>query len=191
MIRSVFWRPLDEIGLEHLLFERTPDSLRADSVILQTKNGVSFRLRYQIETASDWTMRSCTVAVDKGRDLQRRLELRVDDHGEWHDASTEQKLPALAGCCEVDIQVTPFTNSLPIGRLKLAPGESQDVLAAYVEVPELIVTPAPQRYTALTEDRFRYEGLQSGFAAELSLDAEGLVIDYAGVFVRVSRPIAA
>lgn len=29
MIRSVFWRPLDEIGLEHLHFETAADALRA------------------------------------------------------------------------------------------------------------------------------------------------------------------
>ena len=190
MIRSVFWRPLDEIGLEHLWFERTPDWLRADGFVLQTKHGVPFRLQYRIETAPDWTMRSCAIAVENHAGVHRRLELQVNDRGEWRDAATEQELPQLAGCREVDIQVTPFTNSLPIGRLKLRPGETQDILAAYIEVPELVVLPAPQRYSALAENLFRYEGLQTAFAAELPLDADGLVLDYPGVFMRVNCPFA-
>jgi uncharacterized protein len=189
MIRSVFWRPLDEIGLEHLWFERTPDWLRADGFVLQTKNALPFRLLYRIETASDWSMRSCVLAVENHAGVQRRLDLRVNERGEWHDAATEQDLSQLAGCREVDIQVTPFTNSLPIGRLKLRPGETRDIKAAYIEVPELIVSPAPQRYTALAQNRFRYEGLQTAFAAELSLDADGLVLDYPGVFMRVESQL--
>jgi uncharacterized protein len=121
--------------------------------------------------------------------VQRRLDLRVNERGEWYDAATEQDLSQLAGCREVDIQVTPFTNSLPIGRLKLMPGETRDIKAAYIEVPELIVSPAPQRYTALAQKRFRYEGLQTAFAVELSLDADGLVLDYPGVFMRVESQL--
>jgi hypothetical protein len=190
MIRSVFWRPLDEIGLEHLWLERTPDWLRADGFLLQTKHGVPFRLQYRIETAPDWTMRSCAIAVENHAGVHRRLELQVNDRGEWRDAATEQDLPQLAGCREVDIQVTPFTNSLAIGRLNLRPGETRDILAAYIEVPELVLSPAPQRYTGLAENLFRYEGLQTAFLAELPLDEDGLVLDYPGVFMRVNRPFA-
>ena len=42
MIRSVFWRPLDEIGLEHLWFERTPDWLRDQMVRQQFETEVQF-----------------------------------------------------------------------------------------------------------------------------------------------------
>ena len=49
MIRSVFWRPLDEIGLEHLLFERASDAIRADGLILQTQRAKAFRARYKLD----------------------------------------------------------------------------------------------------------------------------------------------
>ena len=63
-------------------------------------------------------------------------------------------------------------------------------MVAYIEVPELVVSPATQRYTALAERRFRYEGLQNGFVAELPLDDDSLVLDYPGVFMRVDRSCA-
>jgi uncharacterized protein len=191
MIRSVFWRPLDEIGLEHLLLTPLPDRIEADGFILQTKQGRGpFRARYRIQAAPDWTMRSCDIAVEEPGAAERRLELRVDAGGLWRDGATGAALAALDGCHEVDIQVSPFTNSLPIGRLRLGAGQSAEIRAAYITVPELTVAPAPQRYTRLAPDGYRYEGLGTGFAAEISVDQDGLVLDYPGVFLRVHRPDA-
>ena len=186
MTRSVFWRPLDEIGLEHLLFERAGDGIRADGLILQTRHGRAFRARYRIEAAPDWTMRACDIAIEGSG---RRLALRVDTEGRWRDEAAGSTLPALARCREVDIQVSPFTNSLPIGRLRLARGESHEIMAAYIAVPELTVAPAPQRYTRLDDALYRYEGLGTGFEAELPIDADGLVLDYPGVFARAAPAI--
>ena len=191
MIRSVFWRPLDEIGLEHLLLSVLPDRIEADGLILQTKAGRGpFRLRYRIEAAPDWTMRRCEISVEEPGQRERRLDLRVEGDGRWRDEASGQSLPALEGSREVDIQVSPFTNSLPIWRLTLAQGHSAEIRAAYITVPELTLAPAPQRYTRLGSDRYRYEGLGTGFAADILIDADGLVLDYPGVFERVERPVA-
>jgi uncharacterized protein len=192
MIRSVFWRPLDEIGLEHLLLAILPDRIEADGMIVQTKAGRgAFRARYRIEAAGDWTMRSCEIRLEEPAAAERRLSLQVDAEGSWRDIVSGQELPALSGCREVDIQVSPFTNSLPIGRLRLGSGQSAEIRAAYITVPELTLAPAPQRYTRLGPDRYRYEGLGTGFAAEIALDGDGLVLDYPGIFQRVHRPDAA
>ena len=40
-----------------------------------------------------------------------------------------------------------------------------------------------QRYTCLEPGRrFRYEGLRTGFTAEIGIDDDGLVVDYPGLF---------
>jgi hypothetical protein len=53
--------------------------------------------------------------------------------------------PDLAGAVDIDISVSPFTNTLPIRRLRLARGLAADLTMAYVRVPELIDVPDPQR----------------------------------------------
>jgi hypothetical protein len=54
---------------------------------------------------------------------------------------------------DVDISITPFTNTLPIGRLKLHTGESQEILAVYICMPDLAISTDRQRYTCLEAGR--------------------------------------
>jgi hypothetical protein len=95
----------------------------------------------------------------------------------------------LQGCEYVDISETPFTNSLPIRRLGLAPGGSAEITVAYFDGAELQRWPEPQRYTRLeTGDgggTYRFMSLDGGFSADLPVDLDGLVLDYPGLFRRV------
>jgi len=102
-----------------------------------------------------------------------------------------EPVPALDGCIDVDISATPFTNTLPIRRLGLKPGEAANLKVAYLAIPEMRVEPARQRYTCLERDDqgglYRYESLDgefAGFTADLPVDAGGLVLDYPGLFRR-------
>ncbi|HZA22643.1 MAG TPA: putative glycolipid-binding domain-containing protein, partial [Dehalococcoidia bacterium] len=63
-----------------------------------------------------------------------------------------------------------------------------DSLENLIRVPELLVGAERQRYGCLEDQtdsgHYRFEALPSGFTAELPVDAEGLVIDYPGLFRR-------
>jgi hypothetical protein len=115
------------------------------------------------------------------------IELLADGEGHWKRGGGES-VPELDGCIDVDISATPFTNTLPIRRLGLEPGESEELAVTYVRVPELLVGAERQRYSCLEAqangELYRFEALPSGFTAELPIDAEGLVIDYPGLFRR-------
>jgi uncharacterized protein len=58
-----------------------------------------------------------------------------------------------------------------------------------VALPELTVRSAPQEYTLLERQpggaRWRFRSLDSGFVAELPVDAAGLVRDYPGIARRL------
>ncbi|NYE20027.1 hypothetical protein BJ991_002055 [Microbacterium immunditiarum] len=90
----------------------------------------------------------------------------------------------LSGAEEVDISVSPLTNTLPIRRLKLEVGETADIVTAYISVPDLHVTPDPQRYTRLSADQYLYESRDSDFTAIITVDEEGYVLHYPGLFLR-------
>jgi hypothetical protein len=187
--RHIYWRPWDDPGLEHLSLELGDTAIKATGLVLRMLDGRHLRCRYELETDPAWHFRSLTfAAADGGSGDNTRLLLARDDEGAW--TVNGVAVPELDGCRDVDIQVTPFTNTLPIRRLGLDAGESADIRVTYVPVPALDVRPAEQRYTCLKAHdlaggRYCYEGLFRDFTAELPVDGDGLVLDYEETFRRI------
>lgn len=182
---NVMWVPWAGVGLEHLRLRQTDTMMLIDSVVIGVNDERPFRLWYEIQTESDWKVRACTLRLLG--DTTPGVTLHADGEGHWTDAAGDP-LSALDGCIDVDISVTPFTNTLPIRRVSLHPGQSVDLLVVYLSVPEMEVRSAPQRYTCLEGNAagglYRYESLTSDFTRDLRVDAQGLVIDYPGLWKR-------
>lgn len=160
----------------------------ADGLILGVHEHRPFRVHYQIHATHDFQLR--TVRVSVLSDEAQSLSLLTDGRGTWTSESTGA-VPLLSGCLDVDISLTPFTNTLPIRRLALQSGSQATLPMAYIEVPLLQVQVSQQRYTCLEVTplgaRYRFESLEHGvssFTTELSVDRDGLVLEYPGLFRR-------
>jgi hypothetical protein len=173
--RDVLWRSWEGPGLEHLCFAEDGDGAVADGVVIAATDEQRYRLRYRVETDAAWRVREASVELIGEPD--RRLDLRTDGDGHWTDGAGGE-ISGLAGCLDVDISATPFTNTLPVRRLALGVGESAELRVAYVKVPELEVRAVDQRYTRVEDRTYRYEGLFRDFTADLPVDEDGLVVDY-------------
>jgi hypothetical protein len=183
--QEVMWMPWEGPGLEHLRLATSDGSVVANGLVIGLEAGRPFRIGYEIRCDERWRVREVRVAApDSERPV---LELLADGEGRWRGGGGEL-LPELDGCIDVDISATPFTNTLPIRRLGLELGESEDLRVAYIRVPELLVGPERQRYGCLEAQAdgglYRFEALPSGFTAELPVDADGFVLDYPGLFRR-------
>jgi uncharacterized protein len=179
------WVPWERPGLEHLRLVTSADGVEANGLVIGLEAGRPFRIGYEIRCDGHWQVREVRVAApDSERPV---LDLLSDGEGRWKRRGGEL-VPELDGCIDVDISATPFTNTLPIRRLGLEPGESEELAVTYIRVPELMVGAERQRYGCLEAQTeaglFSFEALPSGFTAELPVDAEGLVIDYPGLFRR-------
>jgi len=186
MQRSIVWEWCDGPGIEHLLLELDDDGSRADGVVVAGFEGALLHLGYTVECDAQWRFRRATVAATgNGETRQRRIER--NPHGEWTIDGAAR--PDLAPCSDIDIMGTPFTNTMPIRRLALAPEEPVAISVVYVRIPDLAVSVAAQDYTRRGAG-FRYRSLGSDFTAELSVDADGIVIDYGTIWRRrgVRRP---
>ncbi len=185
--RSVFWQPWRGQGLEHLRLTPHEDHIVARGEVMALVGASPFRLRYKLKCDPGWHTRKLDLELHDVHGCRER-HLRADGRGNWREGG--QEISELAGCMDVDISATPFTNTLPLRRLDLAPGEAAALTVAYVKVPELTIRPVSQRYTcnwrAPTGATVTYEGLFRGFKAELALYADGLVIDYPETFRRVA-----
>jgi len=115
-----------------------------------------------------------------------RATYRIECDAAWRTraVSIDDRLVPLDGCIDVDILASPFTNTLAINRLALEPGQSEEIRVAFIDPANATARPVEQRYTRLDANRYRYEGLASGFTAELPVDEDGLLIEYPGYFRR-------
>ena len=184
--RIVFWQPWDEVGLEQLRLVTNDEGAIADGLIIRVVDNQPIRLRYEIRVDAAWRLREANF--DTWLPAYRQLKLRADGCGSWTDA-TGRRVDELAGCVDIDLNLTPFTNTLPIRRFRLEPGAAEEISVAYVVAPDLSVQPVRQRYTRLenrgTGGRYHYEGLGTGFETEVQVDADGIVIDYPGIWRRL------
>ena len=190
MESHVWWTPLELPGLEQFHLVENETGVVADGLVLGIEGATPFRLWYQVRTDTNWNTRECLLQV--GGEQGQSVHLYTDGQGHWTDAAGAA-CAALEGCLDLDISRTPFTNTLPLRRLALKPGESMDLLVAYMTVPALSIRPVRQRYTCLSRTAsggiYRYEGLESNFTADLSVDEQALVVDYSGIWKRVEmRP---
>jgi hypothetical protein len=174
---DVRWAGWAGDSLEHLSLRPAANGVEAESVII----GPGFAARYRLAIDAAWRTREVEVAVLG----EGRLDLRSDGEGSWWDASGAV-LSELTGAIDPDLSASPFTNTLPIRRLQLAPSESRDILTAYVSFPDLTLQADPQRYTCLEAGRlYRYASRDSDFQRDLEVDAEGLVLTYPGLYRRL------
>jgi hypothetical protein len=176
------WQDWSGTGLQHLVLREGPQAVVAEGVVVGAVEQSPFAARFAVVCDGAWRVRRVEAALI-GDD--RRIELASDGAGQWRDGDGTSR-PDLSGAIDVDLPVTPFTNTLPIRRLGLHAGESADLRVVYIRLPEFTVTTDPQRYTCLEPGRrYRYESLDSDFVREIEVDGDGLVVTYPGLFRRV------
>ena len=138
----------------------------------------------------------------RGDGWSRRLDLRRTKAGKWSVRAAEKGFLALPGpggsvadfsdALDCDLGLSPLTNSMPVLRHDLLHGGGPlNFLMAWVSVPDLSVYASRQRYTfvgpAPEGAVVRYESLESKFKADITFDADGLVVDYPGIGRRLPR----
>ncbi|WP_435155916.1 putative glycolipid-binding domain-containing protein [Haladaptatus sp. DFWS20] len=187
MQRHIVWELVDGVSTEHLTVEFDP--VRADGVVVGVAEGEEpkepFRVRYRVQCDESGMVEKANI---DSFSENSRIELEHDGNGNW--TKNGEPAPELAGCKDVDIAVTPFTNTIPIRRLDWELGKRETISVVYLDVPAMTAKAVEQRYTCLEPldsdgGLFRYESLESEFTAELPVDTDGVVLDYPSVFRRI------
>lgn len=174
------WASVEGLGLEHLTLAPEGDEILARGVVIGDR-GRPYGVDYTIECDRDWTVRRLDLATTDGM----ALSILSDGAGSWtnHDG---RPLPEFDGCLDVDLAGSAFTNTLPIRRIDWSgSGQSIELAMVYVPFGSFVPVRDGQVYTAKGERLFGYEASDRSFSARLPVDADGLVIDYPGLFERV------
>ena len=174
------WRGLGTGSVEHLDLLPRDDRLRARSVVDLGPVRLEYAMELGTEPGEAWTFRVLRLRSSDGR----QLDVSREDDDDWRVDGAAR--PDLAEAVDVDLSFSPFTNRGPTRRLHRGGGGAADIVTAYVDGETFEVSPDPQRYTRVDTDRYVYESRDGGFHREISVDADGLVVDYPGLFSRVS-----
>ncbi|MFC3197842.1 putative glycolipid-binding domain-containing protein [Parapedobacter deserti] len=168
MAKQYVWQGLYYRTMEYLSVEQLASGWWMHGKIVGETSGKPMNMRYNISTDADWVTQQVSVWVDG--DPVVELTVPNKDFGE---------------CKDVDISMTPFTNTLTINRTKLTVGEVTENTVLYIDVENRLRKPVRQRYSRVDADWYRYENLESGFVSMIKTDADGIVIHYPGIFERV------
>lgn len=193
-IQQIIWKGLYYQTLEYCLFTRN-SGYTIDGTILGEIANEPWSMRYQVVLDAAYRTRFLSV-FQEGRRLNH-FELRRSATG-WHD-HLGKHLPEFDACIDIDIALTPSTNTLPIRRLSFIPQVPQEIKVLYIDPVTQSRRVDVQVYTQLELGLYRYRNPDTGFTALLPVDAAGIVGDYNGLWRRLyplpdlhrSTPVAA
>jgi hypothetical protein len=192
--RAIAWVKADPPGAEFADVVIEGRRLGASGIAIGSAP-VAYRLDYQLETLDDF-ITSGLLVTTRGEGWSRNIDMRRSKSGAWTiRTETEGSLALpeprgdeaeLSKALDCDLGLSPLTNSMPVLRHGLLRGGGPfDFLMAWVSVPDLSVHASRQRYTFVRPTPggavVRYESLDSDFTADLTFDADGLVVDYPGI----------
>ncbi len=182
----MMWQSWAGPGLELARITADSGGVRAESVSIGLDAGSAYTVRYSLRCDAGWRVRTLEAWTLGVKDAA--LALTCDGTGRWTGPDGRHR-PSRDGCFDVDLPSTLLTNTQPNRPLGMVPGWSEEISVLYVTVPALTVSVARQRYTCLTwgpeGGRYRFESIGSDFTAELTVDGDGLVIEYPRIARRV------
>ena len=176
------WTDWSGVGLEHAQLVNGPAHIEVRSAVISGPPSEGFAVLYSLKLTSDWRVLEVQASV---LGSGHSVHLLQKNRASWFDVNASSLLE-LNGAIDVDLPITPLTNTLPVRRLNLGIGQSQQILAAYISFPDLVISADPQRYTRISVNQYRYESLDSDFVREITVDEHGLVTEYPGLFRRVA-----
>ena len=158
----------------------------------------SYATAWSLDATDAWRTRTLDISAH-GVGWTRSLALTRGRNGRWaavtqvHGDSGRPpaglaESSSIDGALDCDIGLCPVTNTMPIRRLRLLNGNVPEtpLVMAWIEVPSLRVIRSDQVYASSTPGRVRYRGTGGDDQAELTVDSDGIVIDYPGLATRLA-----
>jgi hypothetical protein len=153
-------------------------------------DGSAFTASYRLVVAENGTLQRLSVTSASAA-RERSITLNRTEDGYWLlDTGSGGSRAEFAGAVDVDLQFSPLFNALPIRRLGLHRGPGTHQLpVVFVSVPTLEVELVYQQYrgvSALDADgRAVVEFQQDDYLQEITVDSDGILLDYPGLAARL------
>jgi hypothetical protein len=179
MQTNILWSGIEYYSLENCIIDST-NGVLVNSTIIGFYNEKIYQVRYIIKLNELWETYYCLVKSQFDNEI-KSFEF-IKDQNRW--SLNGEYFDSFDGCTDVDISLTPFTNSLPINRLKLNPGQEEEVDVIYIDLLEDNIKHVKQKYRRFSSELYKYENIPNDFKAEIKVDKSGFVIDYPQLFTQ-------
>jgi len=186
--RMLTWAGVDCLRLEGARVVLAERGLRATgSVVSAARDGIeAYTASYSLTTDEACVVQRLTVRV--GRAVgEQHVTLTRSEEGIWLvDHGQGAARTNFGGALDVDLAFSPLFNALPIRRLGLHCGAAlHDLSVVFVALPSLEVCRVSQTYrTASLGDPAVVSISSDSWEVELTVDADGLVLEYPGLASR-------
>jgi uncharacterized protein len=181
----VTWRAADGHGFEGARVHfGTGKALRALGRIVRAEPGGAWTASYRLVVGEDGDVERASL-TSATAEKERHLTLNRTELGFWIlDTGAGGNRTDFEGAIDVDLATSALFNAIPIRRLGL-PGQAgeHELPMVFVTLPELEPRVVHQTYVAQEGSRtveFRWDD----FAADLTLDEDGVPVEYPGVASR-------
>jgi uncharacterized protein len=181
METTILWTGIAYHSLEYCVLTNSDESIDVNSVIVGAHDDKIYRVDYSIKINRNWESFFVEVKAQLS-DKKEEINYHSDGRGNW----TKNGAPAneFNGCIDIDISLTPFTNSLPINRLQWELNKPQQIKVLFFDVLSQEIIPVQQRYTKLSNSEYKFENVPNDFEAIITVDESGMVVNYPELFVR-------
>jgi len=183
MQTNILWTGREYHSLENCLIRESISGVDISSIIIGHYEEKIYKVAYHIKTNIHWETVFFEIISQHSNQTQT-ISYESDGKGNWTNAG--QPLSRFKDCIDIDIRVTPFTNTLPIRRLQLKPRETREIQVLYFDLLDMQIMPVSQKYTCLSATEYHYENIPNDFEANIQVDRSGFVVDYSSLFVRTA-----
>jgi len=181
MQRNILWTGIEYHSLENCLVKNTATGAEINSVIVGRYSEKIYRVEYQIQTNQNWEVIFVEIKSQHSNKLDHVI-FQSDAKGNW--IQNGKPATEFQGCIDVDIPLTPFTNTLPIKRLNMHHGKVNEIYVVYIDLLERQITPVKQKYIRNSNTQYHYENIPNDFEANIEVDELGYVVEYPSLFTR-------
>ncbi|WP_335872761.1 putative glycolipid-binding domain-containing protein [Bacillus sp. 2205SS5-2] len=182
MFKKVFWEHKEQSGSEYLRISENDTNIIAEGLVLFTYKRDAYKFSYEVIMDINWHTKRVEII---NLELNEKLQLDSNCKGKWFLENSE--LLEMGGVIDIDISVTPFSNTLPINRFKWELGQERNFNMLYIDVPTLEFMKLQQQYKFIGSSdngirKFQYKCRD--FETVVTVDQDGLIIEYPDVFIR-------
>jgi len=181
MQTNILWAGTAYHSLENCVLTHNDEGIDVNSVIVGAHDDKIYKVDYSMKTNLNWECIFFEVTTQLS-DKKEAINYHSDGRGNW----TKNGVPLneFKGCIDIDISLTPFTNSLPINRLQWELNNPQQINVLFLDILSQEILAVQQRYTKLSNTEYKFENVPNDFEAVITVDEYGMVVNYPDLFMR-------